>query len=186
MRTWACVDVTMRDFSRSAFRYAHGPLAAKSDSRDFINCHQSGLGPFMIQVEVLDESVSWPFTIPPGRSNHDGAPPRVAELCVNAKYWHLIGWKDCSSNSIGIARKNQVISIDVENIEALSVCFMRRAKGPGFVSFEVRMLENRRSVVLFAADHFNEDALLWLQSNANRLAALFGMPITINDCGSDY
>ena len=59
------VDVTMRDFSRLAFRYAHGPLAAKSNSRDFINCHLSGFGPFMIQVEVLDESVSWPFTIPP-------------------------------------------------------------------------------------------------------------------------
>ncbi|WP_157751135.1 hypothetical protein [Janthinobacterium svalbardensis] len=140
----------------------------------------------MIQVEVLDESVSWPFTIPPGRSNNEGVPPRVAEFSVNTKSWHLIGWNDCSSNSIGIARKNQVISIDAENVEALSVCFMRREKGPGFVSFEVKMLENRRPVVFFVADHFNEDALLWLQSNTDRLAALFGMPITINDCGLDY
>ncbi|WP_152988412.1 hypothetical protein [Janthinobacterium sp. Ant5-2-1] len=139
----------------------------------------------MIQVEILDESFSWPFTIPPGRSNHDGAPPRVAELSANAKSWYLTGWRDGSSNSIGIARNNQAISIDVEHIEALSVCFMRRAKGPGFVSFEVKLRENRSSVVLFAADRFNEDALLWLQSNTAKLAALFGIPITIDDGGLD-
>ena len=148
--------------------------------------HHSGLGPCKIQVEVLDESVSWPFTIPPGRSNHDGTPPRVDELSVNAKVWHLIGWRDGSSNSIGIARNNQAISINVEHIEALSVCFMRKAKGPGFVSFEVKMSENRGTAVLFATDHFNEDALCWLQSNTDKLAALFGMPIAIDDCGLDY
>lgn len=48
------------------------------------------------------------------------------------------------------------------------------------------MSENRGTVVLFAADHFNEDALLWLQSNTDKLAALFGMPIAIDDCGLDY
>jgi hypothetical protein len=140
----------------------------------------------MIQVEVLDESVSWPFTIPPGRSNHDGTPPGLADVSVNAKPWHLIGWKDFGSNSIGIARKHQIVSISLEDIEGLSICFTRRAKGPGYVSFEAKIQKGRDSVVLFEVGHFDENALLWLQGNADKLTALFGMPIAINDFGSDY
>lgn len=140
----------------------------------------------MIQMEVLGGSVSWPFAIPPGRSNPDGVPPRVAELSAKTTSWRLSAWRDAASNAIGIAINEQAISIDVGHIKALSVCFMRRAKGPGFVSFEARMLETRGTVVLFAADHFNEDALRWLEGNTDKLAALFGMPIAIEDCGLDY
>lgn len=113
-------------------------------------------------------------------------PPGVAELSANAKPWHLIGWKDFGSQSIGIARKHQAISIDVKKTEGLSICFMRRAKGPGFVSFEAKFQENRGSVVFFEVAHFDEDALSWLRNNADKLESLFGMPLAINDFGSDY
>ncbi|MBA5605561.1 hypothetical protein H3H36_09330 [Duganella sp. FT3S] len=148
--------------------------------------HPFMLAPLMIQLEVLEESVSWPFTIPPGRSNHDGVPSNVTKLSVNAKPWHLIGWKDSSSNSIGIARNHQAISINTENLDGLSICFMRKAKGAGFVSFEATILGNRNKVVFFEVDHFNEDALLWLQSKANKLETLFGVQIAVNDYGFDY
>lgn len=140
----------------------------------------------MTKIEVLDESVSWPFSIPVGRGNYDGVPPSIADFGENAKPWHLVGWKDSNSNTIGIARKNQAIALDSDDVDALSICFMRSAKGPGFVSLEAILKETRRPLVLFEVTRFDQDALVWLRGKARQIEVLFGVSISENDYGADY
>jgi hypothetical protein len=140
----------------------------------------------MTQIEILDDSVSWPLAIPIGRSNYDGVPSAVATFSADIEPWQLIGWRDPISNTIGVARKHQAITLSINSVDAISISFMQRAKGPGFVSLEAKIQGSHRPVILFEVVHFDEDALRWLRDRMQQLEILFGIPISVNDRGSDY
>jgi hypothetical protein len=139
----------------------------------------------MMRLEILDESVSWPFSLVP-RSGSHRVPPSVVEFGATVKPWHLIGWNDGLSSTIGFTRKHQAVIVEGRQIVGLSICFMRRAKGPGFVSLEAKLQGESGQLVLLEVRHFDEVALNWLRGKAQQLESLFDAPITYDDFGADY
>ncbi len=69
----------------------------------------------------------------------------MLELSEHVKPWHLVGWHDETSNTIGLAKKHQSVVVDRAGITSLSVSFMRPAKGRGWVSLEAKSKEDNET-----------------------------------------
>lgn len=140
----------------------------------------------MAHLEILEESVSFPFELAPGTASYSGVPDSVLELSAHVKPWHLVGWHDETSNTIGLAKKHQSVVVDRAGITSLSVSFMRPAKGRGWVSLEAKSKEGIATVVLLQTLIYSNEALEWLQAKQKMLESLFGYPLAFDDYGSDY
>ncbi|WP_028102027.1 hypothetical protein [Pseudoduganella violaceinigra] len=139
----------------------------------------------MTHIEILDGSDALPFQIPAGRGNHAGVPASVSKLVAEAKPSQLVAWKDSISNTIGFARNTRTIVIDAGSVDGLAICFMRKAKGTGFVSLEAKLQDIPTPLLLFEIGQFDAPGLQWLSERAGQFEKMFGVPVKIEDYGYD-
>ena len=140
----------------------------------------------MINIEVLNESVSFPLEIPLTPSHHAGVPLAVIDRASDLKRWALVAWNDDESATIGLARNLSLLVLSRADIDSLSITFVRAAKGVGWVSLSAKLKSRLVPVTLLESEIFRDDALAWLLDQKSRMEALFCLEISVLDGGSDY
>lgn len=140
----------------------------------------------MTHIEILDESVGFPLKLSLAPSHHADVSAAVIDRCRHVKRWSLVAWNDDVSETVGLARNRSLLVLVRSEIDALSISFVRPAKGAGWVSFQAKLKSQRMPVILLESEIFREDALAWLLDRKSRIEALFCTEISVYDGGADY
>lgn len=140
----------------------------------------------MLRIETLHETGGLPLEIGLSAAKDSPLPLGVTERARSSRLWHLIAWSDDESRTLGFWHKGRSIALALNETDGLSVEFMRRAKGPGWVALEARVRGKQAQVSLLQATSFNPDALAWLLLHQPKLSQVFGFDIAMHDRGSDY
>jgi hypothetical protein len=140
----------------------------------------------MQRIEILRENVGLPLELGPSASGGALLPAFVADRVKQGRLWHLIAWSDGESGTVGLWQKGQSIVLRQSELDGLSIEFMRRAKGLGWVALEASVRGQSPPVSLLQAMSFNPDALDWLLQHQAKISQVFGHHTVLNDLGSDY
>jgi hypothetical protein len=140
----------------------------------------------MTRIEILDESVGFPLTLPPIPGHHSGVPTAVIDRIKDIKRWSLVAWNDDVSETVGLARNLSLLVLNRSEVDGLSISFVRPARSAGWISFAAKLKCQRMPVVLLESAIFREDALAWLLDRKSQLEALFCIEISVCDGGTDY
>lgn len=138
------------------------------------------------RIETLYEKAGLPLALGPSASSDAPLSSFVAERIQLARLWHLIAWSDGDSGTVGLWHKGRSIVFQRIELDGLSIEFMRRAKGLGWVALEARVRGQWPPVPLLQTKSFNPAALAWLMQHQRQISQVFGHDIPVHDRGPDY
>ena len=116
---------------------------------------------------------------------HSDLPKQVSEIIQQVRHWYVVLWRDESMGLAGIKYRNSIQIIDLKHLKSATISFMKRAKGDGFVAFELTMEHHLGYQTVFESPFFNPIALEWLITHQHEFEELLGCEIMVCDRGFD-
>lgn len=137
-----------------------------------------------MKIVVIDDSVKNPVELKESKEFSYTPTGKIKEYIEAGKLWHFIAWSN--NEKIGFSHKGKVLSLNHSHIKSVAINYVEPAKGDGWVSLVVILLEANGYCSLIESSTYSEKALNWFLENKKTLENLFNKTITINDRGKDY
>ncbi|UXI04191.1 heparinase II/III-family protein [Photobacterium sp. TY1-4] len=136
-----------------------------------------------MKIFTIDESTKNPLELTQVKGHLWKAPQEVEALAKNGKLWHLIGWHD--SKQFGFYHKRKAVTINLREVEIVSINYMTRAKGKGWVALEVKYHDNVGVYPILESKTYKKEALEWCMEKIEVLQEAIGLEIEVNNYGHD-
>lgn len=81
--------------------------------------------------------------------------------------------------------KEKAVEIPIHEILEAKLLYFRRAKGPGWISLEIKNTNANQLVRLLEIGEFSEAGLAWFQTQTSKLESWMKTSIDVIDCGFD-
>ena len=137
-----------------------------------------------MKIEIIESSISCPMIVKENFVSAEEIPEKVKETISENKLWTLIAWKDLDSGIIGMSYKGLINTYKIEQIKSISLSYMRKAKGLGFVELTAFLTDNIQTRLL-ETEQYSEDAVRWFRKVKKDFEDTWSLKIQINDYGSD-
>ncbi|WP_299976194.1 hypothetical protein [uncultured Pseudoteredinibacter sp.] len=136
-----------------------------------------------MKIITIDEKTKSPLELMQAQGYLWKAPEEIEAAAKGVKLWHLIGWHD--SSRFGFYKKKKAVTIELCKVEKLSINYMTRAKGMGWVALEVEYKGKGGVLPILESKIYKNEALDWFKEKIDLLQEATGLEIEVNNYGPD-
>lgn len=141
---------------------------------------------FIMKIEIIETSVSLPLELMQAEGYSHEAPQEVIAEAEKGKLWYLLVWRDDAHDSFGFYHIGKAVTITSSIVKDVSVNYMSRAKGTGWVALEASYKNQAGLYPILESKTFRQDAIDWFKAKISNIERVLGLQIKVNDYGPDY